>query len=102
MRSTSTKSDTEIMIEEQRLTNRLLAVLAIKGMEQSKAIAFLDSVGLEPRQTAAAIGITRNAVSIALHRMRKAADSPVTHDGSQKSQEHIESAPQLGFANHEN
>lgn len=98
MRATPTKSDTEIMIEEQRITNRLLAMLAIKGIEQSKAIAFLDSVGLQPRQIAAAIGITANAVSVALHRMRKAAGSPVTDDVSQKSLDGLGLIPQPAVA----
>jgi len=85
VKAPTTKSHTEILIDEQRITNRLLAVMAIKGMEQPKAISFLDSVGLEPRQIAAAIGITRNAVSIALHRMRKAADLPEIADGQQEN-----------------
>ncbi len=82
----STTTEMHVLIEEQRIANRLLAVMAVKGMEQPKAIAFLDSVGLEPKQIAAAIGVTRNAVSIALHRMRKVdARAPEIADGSQET-----------------
>jgi DNA-directed RNA polymerase specialized sigma24 family protein len=85
MRGSATKTDTEILIDEHRTSNRLLAVLAIRGMEQPKAIALLDSLGFEPKQIAAAIGITPNAVSIALHRMRKATEPQSAKPESRES-----------------
>lgn len=60
------------ILGELRTSNRLLAVLATKGLEQKQAIAFLDSVGFQPLQIAAALGITANTVRVALHRLRKA------------------------------
>jgi DNA-directed RNA polymerase specialized sigma24 family protein len=59
------------LLSELRRTNHLLAVLATRGLEQREAIAFLDSIGLRPVEIANAVGITRNAVNITLHRLRK-------------------------------
>jgi DNA-directed RNA polymerase specialized sigma24 family protein len=53
-------------------TNRLLAMLAVKGLDQPRAIALLASLGFPPRDIASSLGVTANAVSIALHRQRKA------------------------------
>lgn len=62
-----------MLLAEARKSNHLLAVIATKDMNQARAIGFLDSVGLQPKDIAAVLGITSNAVSIALHRMRKSA-----------------------------
>lgn len=68
-------SEVAQVLAELQTSNRLLAVIATKGTEQPKAIAFLDSLGFEPKGIAAALGITSNAVSIALYRQRKAVDA---------------------------
>lgn len=84
--SSEPASETALVIAELRTSNRLLAVIATKGMEQPKAIAFLDSVGFEPRHVAAALGVTPNAVSVALHRLRKAVTvTPAVADEKQVS-----------------
>lgn len=74
-KSVGVPSDSAMLLAEIRKSNHLLAVMATKDMQQNKAIAFLDSAGFEPRDIAATLGVTRNAVSIALHRMRKSADA---------------------------
>lgn len=63
--------DSDPVVEELRVCNRLLAVMATRGMDQKLAIALLDGVGFQPRQIAIALGVTSNAVSITLHRLRK-------------------------------
>lgn len=65
----------DALLAELKRTNHLLAVMAVKGMEQRQAIAFLDGAGFRPADIATAIGVTRNAVSITLHRIRKATGS---------------------------
>jgi DNA-directed RNA polymerase specialized sigma24 family protein len=77
--SEATASD---VVEELRTSNhlltvqnRLLAVMATRGMEQRLAVLMLDSVGLQPKQIAAVLGATPNSVSVALHRARKAAQA---------------------------
>ena len=60
------------LLAEVRRTNYLLAVMAVKDMEPRDAIGFLETAGFRPAEIAAALGMTRNAVNIALHRMRKA------------------------------
>jgi DNA-directed RNA polymerase specialized sigma24 family protein len=72
-RSPAADSHDDALLAEVRRTNHLLAVLAVKGMEQRQAIAFLETAGFRPGDIATAMGITRNAVNIALHRMRKGA-----------------------------
>jgi DNA-directed RNA polymerase specialized sigma24 family protein len=59
------------VLAELRTTDRLLAMLATRGMEQRDAIALLHSMSFPPRAIAAALSITPNAVSIAIHRMKK-------------------------------
>jgi DNA-directed RNA polymerase specialized sigma24 family protein len=60
------------VLEELRTANRLLAMLATRGMEQKDAIALLHGMSFSPRAIAAALSVTPNAVSIAIHRMKKA------------------------------
>ena len=64
-----------LMLAELQTTNRLLAILATRGMEQRDAIALLHGMSFPPRAIAAALSITPNAVSIAVHRMKKAETS---------------------------
>jgi DNA-directed RNA polymerase specialized sigma24 family protein len=70
-------SKDDLMIAELRTANRLLAILATRGMEQREAIALLLGMSFTPRAIAAALSITPNAVSIAIHRMKKA-EQPAT------------------------
>ena len=58
--------------EELRTANRLLAILATRGMPQRQAIVLLAALGLQPKQIAQIIDITPNAVRVALHKVRKA------------------------------
>ncbi len=76
----------DAILAEIRRTNHLLAVLAVKGMEQRQAIAFLDTAGFRPTDIATAMGITRNAVNIALHRLRKAATSGNVEPSNQQAE----------------
>lgn len=64
------------VLAELRTTNRLLAILATRGMEQKDAIALLHGMTFPPRAIAAALSITPNAVSVAIHRMKKAEQPP--------------------------
>lgn len=55
----------------QRIAS-LVALLLVKGEEQSEKIRTLSAVGYSPSEISNLLGISANAVSIALHRMRKA------------------------------
>jgi DNA-directed RNA polymerase specialized sigma24 family protein len=77
----------DLILAELRTANRLLAILATRGMEQKEAIALLLGMSFTPRAIAAALSITPNAVSIAIHRMKKA-DQPAA--------EKTTSAPEIG------
>lgn len=52
-----------------RLTD-LAALLLVKGESQPDKIRTLSAVGYSPAEIANLLGITANAVSIALHRLR--------------------------------
>lgn len=64
-------SQDDLVLAELRTANRLLAILATRGMEQREAIALLHGLSFPPRTIAAALSVTPNAVSIAIHRMKK-------------------------------
>jgi DNA-directed RNA polymerase specialized sigma24 family protein len=68
-------SGDDLVLAELRTANRLLAILATRGMEQRDAIALLHGMSFPPRAIAAALAITPNAVSIAIHRIKKAETS---------------------------
>jgi len=70
-------SKDDLMLAELRTANRLLAILATRGMEQREAIALLVGMSFTPRAIAAALSMTPNAVSVAIHRMKKA-EQPAT------------------------
>jgi DNA-directed RNA polymerase specialized sigma24 family protein len=70
-------SKDDLMLAELRTANRLLAILATRGMEQREAIALLLGMSFTPRAIAAALSMTSNAVSVAIHRMKKA-EQPAT------------------------
>lgn len=53
-----------------RLTD-LVALLLVKGESQPEKIRCLDAVGYTPAEIASLLGTTPNAVSIALHRLKK-------------------------------
>jgi hypothetical protein len=55
-----------------RLTD-LVALLVVKGESQPEKIRCLHAVGYAPAAIAALLSITPNAVSIALHRLKKQA-----------------------------
>lgn len=65
------KSVDDLVLAELRTANRLLAILATRGMEQREAIALLHGMSFPPRAIAAALSITPNAVSVAIHRIKK-------------------------------
>jgi DNA-directed RNA polymerase specialized sigma24 family protein len=65
-----------LMLAELRTANRLLAILATRGMEQREAIALLVGMSFTPRAIATALSMTPNAVSVAIHRMKKAEQHP--------------------------
>src|SRR5258708_35238049 len=70
-------SKDDLMLAELRTANRLLAILATRGMEQREAIALLVGMSFTPRAIAAALSMTPNAVTVGIHRMKKA-EHPVT------------------------
>lgn len=59
-----------------QITNRLLAILVARA-DQRQAIPLLSSAGLQSTEIAVAVGMTPNAVRVALHRHRKATASIV-------------------------
>ncbi len=63
-------SDTVLALT--RLTN-LVALLLVKGEDQNEKIRTLNAAGYAPNEIASFLGITANAVSIALHRIRNRA-----------------------------
>jgi len=69
------------VLTELRTTNRLLAILATRGMEQKDAIALLQGMSFPARAIAAALSMTPNAVSVAIHRMKKAEQPPSEKEG---------------------
>lgn len=64
------------VLAELRTANRLLAILATRGMEQKDAIALLHGMSFSSRAIAAALSMTPNAVNVAIHRMKKAEQPP--------------------------
>lgn len=74
-------SQTELLegiLTELRASNHLLAVLAVRDLEPRRAILVLDAAGLTAARIGEAVGMTANAVRVALHRARKSAPSNVT------------------------
>ena len=53
-----------------RLTD-LVALLLVKGESQPEKIRCLDAVGYTPGEIASLLGVTPNAVRVALHRLKK-------------------------------
>lgn len=80
-----TMEKSENLLDELRITNRLLALLATRDLPQPKAVALLDSVGFQPKHIASVLGVTPNAVRIALHRVRKAEQTSMSNSGQKIS-----------------
>ena len=51
---------------------RLLAIIAKRGTRQAELIVELGEQGLSPTRIAQLLGTSPNAVSVTLHKMRKA------------------------------
>ena len=78
------------VLTELRTTNRLLAILATRGMGQKDAIALLQGMSFPVRAIALALSMTPNAVSVAIHRMKKAEQPP-----SEKASRTTSDAPEV-------
>lgn len=50
----------------------LVALLLVKGESQPEKVRSLAAVGYTPSEISGLLGITANAVSITLHRLKKA------------------------------
>lgn len=59
------------ILTELRVSNHLLAIMAVRDMELRRAVVLLDAAGLPAARIADAVGMTTNAVRVALHRARK-------------------------------
>jgi DNA-directed RNA polymerase specialized sigma24 family protein len=71
-------SEGSSILAELKTSNRLLAVLATRGMEQKDAILLLDAVGFQPSQIAGVLAISPNAVRVSLYRLRKSLASSLS------------------------
>jgi DNA-binding CsgD family transcriptional regulator len=54
----------------ERLTN-LIALLVVKGEPQPEQLRILEAAGYGNTEIASLLGLTPNAVNVALHRLRK-------------------------------
>lgn len=63
--------DHDPVLDELRMSNRLLAMLAVRGLAPKEAILLLDAVGFRPAQIGAVLGMSPNAIRVSLHRSRK-------------------------------
>jgi len=59
------------LLAEMERTNRLLALLLVKGDTQKQAIEVLSSAGLRPAEIAETLGTTSGTVRTALAGIRK-------------------------------
>ena len=60
------------VIAELRMSNRLRAILATRGLETKEAIAVLNAAGMTSQQIGEVLGANPSTVRVALHRARKA------------------------------
>ena len=66
-----TTKELTAIADAQQTTNRLLVLLATRGLKQKEAIALLDRARLPPKEIAQLLGTTANTVSVALAGIRK-------------------------------
>ena len=59
------------LIDKIDNSNKLLALLVIKGEKQAESIGRLSSAGLQPKEIAELLGTTRNTVSVILTKLKK-------------------------------
>jgi hypothetical protein len=64
------KQQIEMKLDEMIV--RLLGVVAVRGLPQNQQIAILSRIGLTPKVISDIIGISANAVRVALFAIRKA------------------------------
>jgi hypothetical protein len=64
-------TQTDEVLVELRKMNKFLALIAMDGKGQPDKIEILDKLDFGPKEIAELIGITPNAVSVALHSIRK-------------------------------
>lgn len=60
----------ESLLGEMRTTNRLLALILMKGSTQTQAIADLRRAALQPKDIAELLDTTSNTVRVALSTMK--------------------------------
>jgi len=74
----------------------LLSLTAIKGLQQDEQILALSSAGFQPSDIGPMLGKTPNAVSIALHRIRKRTQKQLNATGdTNNANPSIESTKEL-------
>ena len=61
----------QLLQQELMKTNKLLALLLVKGSSQTNAILTLSSVGFKPKEIAEFLGTNSHLVSVALHQAKK-------------------------------
>jgi hypothetical protein len=64
-----TAEDNQMLAELQR-TNQLLAILVIRGIDNGEAATLLKRVGYTMRESGQLLGLTTNAVNLALRRTK--------------------------------
>jgi len=65
----------EILLQRLDEMVHLLAIIAKRGTRQAELIVELGDQGLSPTRIAQLLGTSPNAVSVTLHKMRKARKS---------------------------
>ncbi len=62
----------ELLSEISAKLDRVLALMAIQGVEEAEKVGRLRDMGLDHRTIASVTGLSPNAVAVRLFRMRKA------------------------------
>lgn len=62
----------ELLSEISAKLDRILALIAIEGVEEPEKVKRLSAMGLDHQTIASVTGLSPNAVAVRLHRMRKA------------------------------
>jgi len=72
----------DILLPELRRMNRLLALVATRGVETADAVVMLTKAGYTQSEAGAILGLTKNAVALTLFRKRRSAGrKPTMADG---------------------